>query len=77
MLACLRQNKTDMALVLLNNPAVDLDTVDSDGNHLEDLARSCLDLIQRLSLHDAFQGHATDPGPAVDLQECPTENDPP
>ena len=38
-LDCLRQNKTDMALILLNNPAVDLDTVDRDGSHLERLAR--------------------------------------
>ena len=39
LLDCLKQNKTDLALTLLNNPAVDLDTVDRDGNHLESLAR--------------------------------------
>ena len=36
---CLKTNKTAMARVLLNQPEVDLDTVDTNHLHLEDIAR--------------------------------------
>ena len=36
---CLKTNKTDMARVLLSKPQVDLDTVDANDLHLEDIAR--------------------------------------
>ena len=36
---CLKTNKTAMANVLLNLPEVDLDTVDTNDLHLEDIAR--------------------------------------
>ena len=37
---CLKTNKITMATTLLANPSVDLDTVDIEGRHLEDIARS-------------------------------------
>ena len=37
---CLKDCKTEIAGILLNNPKVDLDIVDSNGRHLEDIARS-------------------------------------
>ena len=37
---CLKNNKIEMARCLINTPGVDLDTVDRDGKHLEDIARS-------------------------------------
>ena len=36
---CVKDCNTEMARILLNNPKVDLDTVDCDGRHLEDIAR--------------------------------------
>ena len=42
LLHCLKNNKTTMAVTLLNNPAVDLDLEDRDGRHVEDIARSVL-----------------------------------
>ena len=36
---CLKTNKTAMARVLLNKAQVDLDTVDTNELHLEDIAR--------------------------------------
>ena len=37
---CLKDCKTEIAGILLNNPKVNLDIVDSNGRHLEDIARS-------------------------------------
>ena len=37
---CLKNNKIEMARCLINTPGVDLDTVDREGKHLEDIARS-------------------------------------
>ena len=37
---CLKNNNILMALILLTNTTVDLDVVDSEGQHLEDIARS-------------------------------------
>ena len=37
---CLKNNKIEMARCLINTPVVDLDTVDSEGRYLEDIARS-------------------------------------
>ena len=34
----LKQHKSQLAVILLNNPSLDLDTVDGDGRHLEDIA---------------------------------------
>ena len=34
----LKQNKSQLALILLNNPSLDLDTVDGGGRYLEDIA---------------------------------------
>ena len=36
---CLKNNKTHLARCLINTPGVDLDTVDRDGKHLENVAR--------------------------------------
>ena len=36
---CLKNRKTEMARVLLHNPRVDRDTVDSEGNYAENVAR--------------------------------------
>ena len=37
---CVKDCNTEIARILLNNPEVDLDTVDCHGRHLEDIARS-------------------------------------
>ena len=34
----LKQHKSQLAVILLNNPSLDLDTVDGGGRHLEDIA---------------------------------------
>ena len=34
----LKQNNSQVVAILLNNPSLDLDTVDGDGRHLEDFA---------------------------------------
>ena len=39
LLFCLKNNRTSMALALLNNRSVDLDLTDRDGRHVEDIAR--------------------------------------
>ena len=41
---CLKNNRTTMATTLLTNTRLDLDldTVDSEGRHLEDIAKSVL-----------------------------------
>ena len=41
---CLKTNKITMATTLLNNTSVDLDTVDSEGRHLEEIARSVFNI---------------------------------
>ena len=68
-----------MARCLINTPGVDLDTVDSDGRNLKDIARSVIDSLEQSNIFSFSQGgeHDGDPGAAVDLQECPAENDPP
>ena len=38
-LYCIKNNKTEMVQILLNNPRVDLDTVDRKGKYLENIAR--------------------------------------
>ena len=65
-----------------DHPGVDLDTLDSDGRYLEDIARSVFDNLEQSSNAimvsiSQEEEHYGDPGPAVDLQECPEENDPP
>ena len=42
---CLKTNRITMATTLLANTSVDLDTVDSEGRHLEDIARSVFNII--------------------------------
>ena len=42
---CLKTKRITMATTLLANPSVDLDTVDSEGRHLEDIARSAFNII--------------------------------
>ena len=76
---CLKNNEIEMARCLINTPGVDLDTVDRDGKHLEDIARSVFNSLEQSNNVFFCQGeeHDGDPGPAVDLQECPAENDPP
>ena len=41
---CLKTNRITMATTLLANTSVDLDTVDSEDRHLEDIARSLTDI---------------------------------
>ena len=41
---CLKTNRITMATTLLANKSVDLDTVDSGGRHLEDIARSVFNI---------------------------------
>ena len=36
---CIKFKATSLVTTLLANPSLDLDTVDSDGFHLEDIAR--------------------------------------
>ena len=76
---CLKNNKIEMARCLINTPGVDLDTVDRDGKYLEDIARSVIDSLKQSNNFSFCQKeeHDGDPGPAVELQECPAENDPP
>ena len=76
---CLKNNKIEMARCLINTPGVDLDTVDSDGKYMEEIARSVIDSLEQsnnISVCQAVE-HDGDPGAAVELQECPAENDPP
>ena len=44
---CLKNNKIEMARCLINTPGVDLDTVDRDGKHLEDIARSVFNSLEQ------------------------------
>ena len=74
---CLKNNKIEMARCLINTTGVDLDTLERDGKHLEDIARSVIDSLEQLNIVSISQVHDGDPGAAVDLQECPAENDPP
>ena len=41
---CLKNDRTAMATTLIANSSVDLDTVDSEGRHLEDIARSVFNI---------------------------------
>ena len=76
---CLKNNKIEMVRCLIDTPGVDLDTVDRDGRNLEDVARSIFNSLVQSNNVLISQGneHDGNPGPAVDLQECPAENDPP
>ena len=44
---CLKNNKIEMARCLINTPGVDLDTVDSDGKQMEDIARSVFNTLEQ------------------------------
>ena len=59
-----------MARCFINTPGVNLDTVDRDGKHLEDIARLEFNSLEQSNNVSFCQGeeHDGDPGPAVDLQ---------
>ena len=57
---CLKNNKTEIARCLINTPVVDLDTVDSDGRHLEEIARSIFPNLEQSNNFFISQGEEYD-----------------